>query len=327
MSFDNPFVLWSLAALIPLWVLFMRRRSVRMSSFKTMTSPEGYRKLHSRSMHQALLFFFCFSSLIVGLAGPRWGERFVSEYYSGLDIVLAFDVSRSMDLKDGGEGISRLDAAKQIGLSIVESRPEFRYAVCLGKGRGVLAIPLTDDEEAVINLIVSLSSGSLSAAGTNLQDLLEVASRAFPEESPGKRRIILFTDGEDTKGSLAGVERLLQSRGIGVLALGVGSPQGLPVPRADGTAFLRRADGSPVISQLREPVLQQLAEQTGGLYWNVSRDGNPQAVLAYLDALAGGRAPLEYRREVPSRQVWFIFAALIFFVAARFLEEGVWKKQ
>jgi Ca-activated chloride channel family protein len=327
MSFDTPFVLWSLAALIPLWLVFMRRRALRVSAFKTMTRAEDFRKLYSRSMNQALLFLLCFSSLIVGLAGPRWGERLVAEYSSGLDIVLAFDVSRSMDLKDGGDGLSRLDTAKQAALSLIESRPDFRYAVCLGKGKGVLGIPLTDDQEAVINLIVSFSSGSLSAAGTNLQDLLEVASRAFPEESPGKRRIILFTDGEDTKGSLAGMERFLQAKGIGVVAVGVGSLQGLPVPQADGKAFLRRADGSPVLSQLREPILQQLADLTGGIYWNASREGNPAPVLAYLDTLASGRSPLEYRREVPSRQVWFIFAALMFFAAARFLEEGLWKKQ
>jgi Ca-activated chloride channel family protein len=327
MSFDAPQILWFLAGLLPLWILLMRRRSIRLALCKAMISPEGYQKLYGLSMKQALLFLFCFSSLIIGLAGPRWGERLVPEYYSGLDIVLAFDVSRSMDLTDGGEGLRRLDAARQAALSIVEARPDFRYAACLGKGKAVLAIPLTDDQEAVINLITALSSDMLSAAGTNLQDLLETAANAFPEESPGKRRIILLSDGEDTKGSLTGIERFLQAKGIGLITVGVGSLQGLPVPQADGKTVLRRADGSPVVSQLRETQLQQLAEITGGIYWNASRESSPEAVLAYLDARASNRASLEYRREVPSRQVWFILAALLFFAVARFLEEGLWKKR
>lgn len=327
MSFDNPSVLWALLGLMPLWFVFMWRRSARTAVFKAMTSPEGYRKLHSLSIKQALLFLLCFSSLILGLAGPRWGQRLISEYYSGLDIVLAFDVSRSMDIKDGGNGVSRLEVAKNVALLLIETRPNFRYAVCLGKGRAVLGIPLTDDQEGLINLIATLSSDSISAAGSNLQELLEVASQAFPENSPGKRRIILFSDGEDTRGSLTGIERYLQAKGIGVVTVGVGSLQGLQVYQADGKTLLRRADGSPVLSQLREPLLQQLAELTGGVYWNARHDKDITALLAYLDGLSSSRTTLEYRREVPSRQAWFIFAALVFFAAARSLEEGLWKKR
>lgn len=333
MSFDDPLVLWGLVVLIPGGLLFIHRRSVRLLRFKALTSPEGYRRLRSLSINSAVLFLLCFVSLIVALSGPRWGERLISEYYHGLDIVLAFDVSRSMDLKDGGNGLSRLDVARQAALSLIEARPDFRYAVTLGKGKGVLGIPLTDDEEALINMIGVLSSDAISATGTNLQDLLELSIRAFPEESPGKKRIILFTDGEDTRGSLASMEKVLQVKGIGVLAVGVGSATGLPVPGSDGTAFLRRPDGSPVISQLREPVLQEFAELTGGYYWNASRDWNASRegtispLLSHLDSLVSGRTPLEYRREAASRQGWFILFALLFFVSAKLLEEGLWKKR
>ncbi|WP_304225376.1 VWA domain-containing protein [Gracilinema caldarium] len=327
MSFDNPQLLWALAILVPGSILFLRRRLARLAQYKTLTSAEAYIRLRGISIKSAVLFLLCFISLIVALAQPRWGQRLVSEYYSGLDLVLAFDVSRSMDLKDGDDGQSRLEVAKQAALNLIEARPDFRYAVTLGKGKAILAIPLTDDKESIINLIMSLSSAAISSAGSNLQELLELASQAFPEESPGKKRIILFSDGEDTKGSLSDVERVLQAKGIGVIAVGVGSLQGLPVPQADGTAFLRRPNGTAVISQLREPALQELAALSGGMYWNASREASMDALLNYLDALANGRAPLEYRRETPSQQVWFVLAAFLFFAAARLLEEGLWKKR
>lgn len=326
MTFDNQPVLWALPVLLFFGIFLMHRRSIRLEQCKSLTSPEGYRQLQKLARNRAVLFILSFSSLIIALSGPRWGERLVSEYSSGLDVVLAFDVSRSMDVQDGGPGLSRLDLSRQLALSLVDSRPGLRYAVTLGKGKGVLAVPLTDDRDTVMNLILALSSNVVSASGTDLRDLLEVSIRAFPEESPGKKRIILFSDGEDTKGSLAGVEKVLQAKGIGVVAIGVGSIQGLPVPQADGTSFLRRANGSPVISQLRESSLRQLAEASLGSYWNASQETVLPQLLSYLDTLVSGRSTMEYRREVPARQEWFVLAALLLFVIAKGLEEGLWKK-
>jgi Ca-activated chloride channel family protein len=227
------------------------------------------------------------------------------------------DLSRSMDVRDGGErGRSRLEQAAVIAGELPALSRGTRFAVVIGKGTGVLAVPLTDDAEAVSAFLEGLSTSLVTGRGTNLESLVTAAARAFQDSFPTRRHIILFSDGEAHQGSFfQGIENAL-ARNISITAVGLGSEAGGVVPSASGR------DGGPeadLVSFLRRDALRDAAERTGGIYL----DGTNERAAAFLaghiiaaspeSGGAGDPGPADFRRERVSRSYIFILTALAAF--------------
>jgi Ca-activated chloride channel family protein len=357
MSFDNPRFLLALFLLIPLIVInclhYYRRRAILnfLGTYRFHASDEsgspssggGIRALRFRFVLSVVTFSLFLICIIFILAGPRGGSRLVSENRRGLDVVFAIDVSRSMDVRDAGPGgSSRLGqaaaAARELILALSSRSPQasagggfseaggIRFGAAIGKGRGVLAVPLTSDTEAALAFLAGLSGSAVTGSGTNLEELINAASSAFQSAFPSRRVIILLSDGEALRGDLdAALDKLKESE-IVLAAAGFGSESGGPVPL--GQDVLLGEGGYPVISYLRGDYLRDAAESFGGVY--AEGDGNTAAVLEdYLlsfsaPAYSAGRpgAARAFRRETRPMWHYFALAALVFFGIAKSAEKG-----
>jgi Ca-activated chloride channel family protein len=288
----------------------------------------GAGKIRLRYLAASFAFLIFFAFTVIALAGPRWGIRLVPEFRRGLDVVLAFDLSRSMDVRDGPEGTSRLERAVSIAEDIL-SAPEnagIRFAAAAGKGRGILAVPLTLDTEAIPAFLGGIATSRVTGRGTDLEKLIDAAALAFKDEFPGKRRIILFSDGEALSGSLAAACDRCLARDIAIIAVGLGTEAGGLVPEAETLSGLDPAagetDGRGIISRADREALSTAAGRTGGVYI----DGNTGAAASLVSDFltrAGETGPGEaedpasgetgFRGELKSRRYIFILAALAFF--------------
>jgi Ca-activated chloride channel family protein len=289
---DRPLVLLGFAPLIFFSVL----RLVRDRNYGPFLAPFALR-------YRSSLFFtwIFFAALLFALAGPHWGLRRVIEYHRDLDLILALDVSRSMEVRDLGD--TRLERAAALGLDLAEGTSGFRLGAVLGRGRGILALPLTEDRAVMISFLKSLGGAMGGGGGTNLESLVDAASSAFLEDFPSRRIIVLLSDGESLSGSLAAAVERAAARGIGIAVLGIGTESGGPVPGEAGT--------EPVISRLRRDVLERTAAKTGGIYIN---GADPQAggqLRSYLESLALEREGAGRRRESQPRWRLFLIAALL----------------
>jgi Ca-activated chloride channel family protein len=267
------------------------------------------------------------------------GIRLVPELRRGVDAALAFDLSRSMDVRDGGaSGVSRLERAAAIAGGIV-SAPEsagIRFAVAAGKGQGVLAVPLTLDTEAVAGFLGGISTSRITGRGTDLEKLIDAAALAFKDDFPGKRRIILFSDGESLSGSLAAAAGRCLARDISIIAVGLGTEAGGPVPQTASLPGIDppagEADEREIISRADHGALREAAEQTGGLY--VDGDGSAAALIVESLVRDGGAGRVRgtpqnaaeagpeeagFRAEPKSVRHLFILAALVFFALSKLL--------
>jgi Ca-activated chloride channel family protein len=317
MSFDNPRLLGFLFLLIPLALgalLSYRRRGKGAGLFAS-SAPAAEREKLIREFRFRMiwgdLFFLIFcASLITALAGPRWGLQITADYRRGVDVVLALDVSRSMQVRDGGPGgKSRLEAGLEIARNLAASLGDIRMGAALGKGRGVLAVPLTYDSEAALNFLDSLDGFSLTGTGTNLESLIDAASGAFRDDSPGRREIILFSDGEALSGALEAALSRARSRGVSLSAVGLGSDEGGPVPlEPDG--FLLSESGDPVRSGRQSAFLRNGAEKTGGIYVDGSREDAALVAADYIRSLSAESGLSGHRRESRPRWRIFVLAAL-----------------
>jgi Ca-activated chloride channel family protein len=337
MSFDNPKLFLYLLLLIPCFAAAVFHYHKYRGALSFLVSPalpvsaedrESLRRLLRRRYWLSVSLFCVFlACVITALAGPRWGSRLVPEFGRGVDVVLALDLSRSMEVRDVSlekNALSRLDRAAALARDLVRANPGIRFGVALGKGRGALALPLTDDGEAILSLLDGLSGAMVTGRGTNLEELLDAARSAFRDSLPTRRRIILFSDGESLSGSLqAALDRSLESGAV-VLTLGLGTEAGGPVPEAsvrDGHALEEAPFTEPVISFLHADVLRNAALRTGGIYVDGNRDDAAALLNAHIASLLPGSSSPGYRREAGARWHYFIIAALAALGLSKALEK------
>jgi Ca-activated chloride channel family protein len=221
----------------------------------------------------------------LALARPRWGEGEQKVERKGVDVVFLVDSSLSMGALDVPP--SRLFVAKSLVRRMVEAMPGNRVGLVQTEGDGVVLAPLTLDGAVIDLLLDTIDPGSLPTPGTELATGLEAALRLFGEGGEKHRVLVMLSDGEDHGGGLDTEISRLKEEGVVVFAFGIGTPAGAEVP-IPGTSneFKRDADGSPVISQLHEEVLEKLAHATGGSYARVtSAAADPAPVVRQIDRM------------------------------------------
>jgi Ca-activated chloride channel family protein len=321
--FEHPAALIALAALVPAAVFSTRRFKRRSRAFFSLAGTLNRggalseSELRFRANGATACFISSLACAIIALAGPSWGNRLVPEYRRGLDVVLALDISRSMDAKDLSP--SRLRRAAAVARTFVESSPGTRFSVVLGKGDGVVAIPLTDDSESVLTLLAALSSDSMTSRGTDLERLIDAAMKAFPSSSSARRLVVLFSDGEGLSGDASGATARAADKGVLLATVGFGTVQGAPVPLGKDN-FVRGADGAPVRSSLKEDRLRAEAQRTGGPYVDGSRGDAGSALATFAAGLSSVAAADGFRREPLPRYRVFLSAALLLLLASKAAE-------
>jgi Ca-activated chloride channel family protein len=205
----------------------------------------------------------------LALARPRWGGGEQQVERRGVDVVFLVDSSLSMGAADVPP--SRLFVAKTLVRRMAREMPGNRLGLVQTEGSGVVLAPLTLDGAVLDLLLDTIDPGSLPNPGTELASGLETALRLFGEGSGKHRTLVVLSDGEDHGGGVGEITARLKEEGVVVHAFGVGTPDGAPVPvPGGGGAVKRHADGSAVLSQLHEDVLEGLARASGGSYLRVT---------------------------------------------------------
>jgi Ca-activated chloride channel family protein len=311
--FAYPLVLFSLILLVPFIIAWLFRER-RLHADDPASFP-SFRFVLSG------IFFWIFAALsLIALAGPRWGIQYTEDYYRGLDAVFALDVSRSMEVTDvsgerEGESrrMSRLEQGAGIALKAVSACGGIRFGVAAGRGRGVFAVPLTWDSEAISGFLESLSGSSISGKGTNLESLIDAAAEAFESGFPSRRTIVLISDGEALTGSLPGALDRAAAKDISIVVLAAGTEEGGPVP-----GLYDEEDG-PVYSRRRGDVLRYTAQRTGGIFVDGNRHDAAALLAGHLLSLAPGSSvgSGERRTETKPRQDLFVILALLAFGASK----------
>jgi Ca-activated chloride channel family protein len=353
-SFDNPRALFALLALIPAALIgffhYRKRRAVLgLLSGDVGSAGEAEGSLASnirfRYIVSVLGFWLFLACMIIALARPRGGSVLVSETRRGVDVIFAIDLSRSMEVRDiSPGGPSRLGRAAALLAELVRQprlvnrspgarASGLRFGAAIGKGRGILALPLTEDAEALDGFLAGLSGSAITGRGTNLESLVDAAAAAFQDAFPSRRRIVLLSDGEALEGALNAAAERAAAVEIVLIAVGLGSAEGGAVPPDNDAS--RDGDPRPVVSSLRIDALREAAERTGGFYLDGNRANAAAQLAEHLSSLAsarnasttGGGASYGgdargFRREQRSLAHIFIIAALIMLGISKIMEKG-----
>ena len=314
MRFFQPAWLWGLL-LIPLlyWgVIFdEKRRIVLFSQFSNrklwpLIAPEAdlsHRLRKSRFTLAALAL------ALISLARPQFGTHEEVAQASGLDIVLALDVSSSMNVEDVVP--SRLQKAKHFIHSLLDRLDGDRVGVVAFAGSSFVASPITTDLSYLWDTVQILSPKTIPNQGTDIGLGLDTALKALerggqesasPEtKAQATQVILLVSDGEDHEDQALAMAKKIRETGVKLYVLGVGTEKGGPIPIKDANGnsqgFKKTRSGEPIISAFHSEFLSELAKASGGLYWNLTAsEGEAQELLADLAKL--GRSDYGEHRYV-----------------------------
>lgn len=269
---------------------------------------------------RGLLILGAIACGLVALSQPRWGlsaaESLIAKDGS---VVIALDVSKSMLARDAGAR-SRLEEAQRMLGEVLPGLPGWKVGLVAFAGEGQALVPLTTDHTAVETLLERARPGVVPGTGSNLEAGLQAALALF--NKPGKRVVLVFSDGESHKGNPLSLVAKLRQEKIDVVTIGLGSAEGAPVPGAPdlwGNPTTMQYRGEPVVSRLDDRTLKRLASDAGGTYMAAA---DPTA-LARLKAQLGSRSSRAMPDEMPE-QGFELFQVPLLLMLLLVLAEAGW---
>ena len=211
-----------------------------------------------------LLMLLAFIVGIIALANPRKPQGSAMVNRSGIDVMIALDVSKSMLANDIQP--SRLERAKQLITKLIDKLPNDRIGIVVFAGRAYLQMPLTSDHSAAKMYLSSATTDVVPTQGTVIGDALKMCFAAFNTQEKKYKAIVLLSDGEDHDEKALKVTQELVDEGVMINTIGIGSPQGSTIIDPVTNETKKDAAGNAVITKLNEEELKNIAVKGSGLY-------------------------------------------------------------
>lgn len=311
---------WALLALpLPLlawWLLPPHRQKVsalRVPFFEMVVSAAGTEArsgavVMRRRIFQMLVAALVWAAIVVGLARPEWVGEPIVRTEAARDIMLAIDLSGSMDYRDfpddDGNNVSRFTAVQRVVSQFVSDRESDRIGLIVFGDRAYLQLPFTRDLETA-GALVQLMEVGMAGPRTALGDAIGLSIRAFESSEVDDRVLILLTDGSDTASKMtplnaAGIAAL---NGVEIHTIGIGDINATGEDRVDFAA------------------LGAIAERTGGQFFNAQDETGLTEVYRLIDEATTADVRTQSWRPRESLVHWpaGIAAVLVLFAYALLL--------
>ena len=223
--------------------------------------------------------------LIVTLARPQFGTKVDTRKRQGIEAIIAMDISNSMLAQDVTP--SRLDKAKMLVSSIVDQMTDDKIGLIVYAGEAYTQLPITSDYVSAKMFLETISPSLITTQGTDIKQAIDLAMKSFTPNQDVSKAIFVITDGEDNEGGAVEMAREAAKHGIKVYVLGIGLPEGAPIPMPGASGYMLDQSGNTVISKLNEQMCRAIAEAGQGAYIYVDNSSSAQTALSgYVDKLA-----------------------------------------
>ena len=292
-------------------LLRLRRRKIRKFGDEKLVEQLMPSYSKSKVWVRLTLFSIGFFFFAIGLSRPQIGARLKEQEIKGAEIIIAMDVSNSMLAEDYSP--NRLDRAKLAVSRLVDKLREDRIGLVIFAGTSFVQLPVTTDYVSAKMFLNTIDTGSIPIQGTAMGDAITTCIRSFSQQSDKSRAIILITDGENHEDDPVAAAKQAAEMGIKVFTIGVGSPEGKPIPM--NGELLKDKDGEIVVSRLDEEVLKEVAQAGNGAY---VRAGNSEfglnPIIEDLKKLEDEKYNSIVFEEFDEQFMYFLAIALFFFV-------------
>lgn len=297
--------------IIQVLVLKLRRRRIRRFGDEELVRQLMPSYSVSRVWVKLTLFSIGFFFFVIGLSRPQIGAKLKEHETKGAEIMIALDVSNSMLAEDYSP--NRLERAKLAISRLVDKLRDDRIGLIVFAGNSFVQLPITTDYVSAKMFLNTISTESVPIQGTAIGEAINTAIRSFSAQSEKSRAIIIITDGENHEDDPVAAAAQAAEMGVRVFTIGVGSPEGKPIPMDGG--LLKDRDGNIVVTRLDESVLQEVAKAGNGLY---VRAGNSEfglnPIIDDIRRMEDERYSSIVFEEFDEQFMYFMAIALLFFV-------------
>jgi Ca-activated chloride channel family protein len=268
-EFGNPEYL-HLAYLIPLLIaLFLFLRYRRKKVLKKYGDRKVVQELmpevsQSRPVIKFVVMLLALSFVIIALARPRFGAKLEKVKQEGREIIIALDVSNSMLAEDIKP--NRLERAKRAIAQLTDRMKNDKVGMIVFAGDAYTQVPITSDYAAAKLFLSAVNTDMVSKQGTAIGKAIELAMNSFTPNEEASKALLIITDGENHIQDPVPVAENAAEQGIRVFTIGMGLPEGAPVPDKNSPAKYLQEGGSTVISKLDEQTLRGIAKAGEGTY-------------------------------------------------------------
>ncbi|MCS7336699.1 MAG: VWA domain-containing protein [Verrucomicrobiae bacterium] len=330
MTFGRPYLLL-LLALVPLIAWLKGRAGLQPA---VIYSAVGFFKgmaRHARSRAGRILFalrWLTLCVLVLACSQPRLIKPGATVKASGVDIVIALDLSGSMESEDfvvAGQRVNRLEMAKRVLRTFIRNRPNDRIGLVAFAAQPYIGAPLTLDHDFLQQCIERLEIGIIDETRTAIGSGLATAVNRLRDRKAKSRIVILMTDGQNNAGKISPLTaaELAQALGIKVYTVGVGTRGVAPMPvKVRG----QKVGYRPVEVDIDEDTLREIARLTGGKYYRADNAERFQEIYAEIDRLEKTEAEVKKFAEYKELFPWFVGVGLALLLIEIVLGNTVWRR-
>lgn len=323
--FAKPEWLWLLLAVVAIPVMYLMLRLYRRSKIKRFGNAATLQSLMPnyngvRGWIKIALFSLAVGFLALALARPQTGSKLRTTEVEGREVVLVVDVSNSMLAEDVTP--SRIERTRYAISRLVERMKEDRLGIVAFAEEAEVLLPITGDYKMAEAMVKRLSPTLIAHQGTDIGEALEVALLSFTESTKESksRVVILITDGEEHNQRTEAAIESAVAQGVMVCAIGIGTPEGTPL-KINGE-LIEDEDGKMVVTKLGEPLLQHIAEATGGIYIRSRNESfGLEEIIERLDQIEATQLTQITFEEYDEQYQWFLGVALLLLIAEIFVME------
>jgi Ca-activated chloride channel family protein len=325
--FHNPEILYFLILIPFLVVLFVYATYIQNKRLNRFGDAELLRGLmpnvsYVRPKIKFYVVLIALTLLIFAAARPQFGTKLESRQTQGVEAIVLLDVSNSMLAQDIQP--NRLDYAKLLLSKIFDRMSEDRVGLIVFAGDAYVQLPLTSDNVSAKMFLSYISTQMVPRPGTAIGSAIDMAINSFGDKENAKigRTIILLTDGENHEDDAVAAAKLAAQYGITVNVIGLGSPDGVPIPTEGTMSFLKDRDGNIVVSKLNESMCRQIAEAGQGVYIRADNSNAALRVLTgEIEKMQKGNLDAKVYSDYDDRFYMFVWIAFVLLLLEYYLLE------
>ncbi len=257
--------------------------------------------------------------LIFAAAQPQYGTKEQTIKRQGIEVMFALDISNSMLAEDVAP--NRLDRAKQMLSKLIDKMDDDKVGLVVFAGDAFVQLPITADYVSAKMFLQGIQPDLIKTQGTAIGSAITTCVRSFGDtESEASRVIILITDGENHEDDAKQAASQAKEKGIEVIVVGIGKPEGSPIPVPGTNNFMKDRQGNVVVSKLNEEMCKEIAIAGGGMYVRCDNTNTAmRAVQKEIDTLAKSEIETKVFTDYNEQYQSFVLIALLLLVIDFFI--------
>ncbi|MDP4662426.1 MAG: VWA domain-containing protein [Salibacteraceae bacterium] len=319
--FENTYYLYFLLLIPAIWLLriiYMQWRkkalsrgidqSLLMQLAPLMSNAKGWIKL--------TVYTIALACLIFAIANPQFGSKTEEVKRKGVDVMIALDISNSMQAEDLYP--TRLDRAKRSIQELLTYLKSDRIGIVVFAGEAFVQLPITTDYSAARLFLESIEPDLITTQGTDIGNAINLCMNSFDFDTPTSKNIILISDGENHEEQAMEAAELAAEKEVMINTIGMGSENGAPIPlfyQGKKVGFRKNKEGNTIVTALDATMLQKIAEKTNGIFVRATNsDSGMRSIFKEMDGLEKVEIGSKVYTDFEDRFQYLLLPALLLFI-------------